>query len=153
MIKNNKYWIALGVVGWLAACEPSEAPRQAETVAKPETTSLKIKGLQLNNGEKWPANPETTDGIRQMQKILADYMQTGGENSSRQQLVDTLNAVKKQIFAQCTMKGEAHNNLHAYLVPLINKINDLKTVKTTEEEKQAIARLNEHLALYDNYFW
>ena len=150
IIINKHFWIVAGIIGMLAACSQQEETK--EEVAKTEIPQkeLKIKGLSLNNGEKWEANPETAQGIRQMQKILDAYPESSEMNTK--QLLDTLNSVKKQIFAQCTMKGEAHNNLHAYLIPLIKKINALKTVKNPQEEEQAIARLKEHLALYDRYF-
>ena len=107
--------------------------------------------LHLNNGEKWQTNPETTAGIENMLKItsieenteaLEMYSETGQQ----------LNLEMKKIFSECTMKGEAHNQLHLYLIPLVKQFRGLEEAETieiaAEQNKKIIAYLNS----YNTYF-
>jgi len=112
-----------------------------------ELNKPKKKGtLQLNNGEKWLANPETTAGIERMIAIINNKelsFTTKGEN---------LNIEMKQIFAECTMQGEAHEQLHTYLLPMVKLFRELKE---SETERVAITKQHEittHLNKYQSYF-
>lgn len=107
--------------------------------------------VQLDNGRRWQANPETTSGIAKMQAILARHEEGTSDAAARQSLREELEAAYQNIFKQCTMKGEAHNQLHNYLLPmnpLFEKINGADAA----ESEAAIRKLKEHLAEYAAYF-
>ena len=97
------------------------------------------------NGKRWQANPETTAGISRMQAILANYE---GRNSAedRQAMRAELEAAFQDIFAQCTMKGEAHDQLHNYLFPMKELFEQL------ESSDEAVEKLRAHLGEYGGYF-
>lgn len=80
-----------------------------------------LANLKLNNGSKWIANPETITGVNNMIAILANpveeeriilYVARG------QQLMEEF----KLLVSNCTMTGEAHDQLHNYILPLKEKI-------------------------------
>lgn len=101
--------------------------------------------VQLDNGKRWQANPETTAGIASMQSIMADYE---GRHSpeDRQAMRAELETAFSQIFAQCTMKGEAHDQLHNYLYPMKDLFGQLET------NDKAVEELKAHLEEYGEYF-
>lgn len=104
------------------------------------------KTLQLNNGEKWPANPETTTGISRMLDLISD------SKINHTEMGESLNIEMKIIFNKCTMKGEAHDQLHLYLIPLVKMFRNLKEEK---ENNQVLIRQNEiktYLNTYSIYF-
>lgn len=110
-----------------------------------------IDGLELNNGNKWKANPETTEGINNMISLV--------ENMSEQPTVEEyqnlgleLEKEKKYILNQCTMKGVAHDNLHQYLMPLIRRINGIKEVESVERGNKIYTYIKNHLNAYTDYF-
>jgi hypothetical protein len=106
--------------------------------------------VQLNDGERWQANPETTDGIAKMQSILENY-ESGIESAERQAMRDELEATFQEILIKCTMEGEAHEQLHNYLLPMQGLFE--KIGGTDDEENQAAAeQLKNHLAEYSTYF-
>jgi len=111
---------------------------------------LNIDGLGLNEGEKWVANPETTDGIHKMGEIISSNNSSTIEDY--QLLAEELGETKNGIFKACTMKGEAHENLHAYLIPLIGLINDLSEDTSIEEAGKTVDSIKEHVDAYDYYF-
>jgi hypothetical protein len=107
--------------------------------------------VELDQGRRWKANPETTSGIAAMQTILAGYEDRIGDASARKALSDDLETAFENILKQCTMTGPAHDQLHNYLMPmqpLFQKIGS----GGQAEAGQAAAELQEYLATYTNYF-
>lgn len=109
------------------------------------SSNQKADDLSLDNGEKWVANPETTEGIRNMQLIVANG------NTSSAELKQQLEKEFKLIFKNCTMKGDAHLQLHNYLMPL-KKIISVIDSKDQKERDDALKELKKHLSIYKNYF-
>jgi len=128
-----------------------EKPQWFDQHMKEEHSEMVIEGLVLNDGEKWEANPETTNGINTMitdlnnlaeNPTLEDYKNLGA----------ALNETKGKILNQCTMKGPAHDNLHSFLMPLIRKIKRLKNVDSIEKAEKITSKIKLHLFEYENYF-
>ena len=106
--------------------------------------------VELNNGERWVANPETTEGIKNMIDHMAAFS-SSQKTDSFKTLSDSLNAEFMTIFSKCTMKGEAHEQLHNYLFPMRAKFkalasDDLDICRSQFDE------LELYLATYDDYF-
>lgn len=107
--------------------------------------------VQLDNGNRWQANPETTSGIAEMQAILARYEGESSDEAGRRALRQELEAAFQNIFKQCTMKGEAHDQLHNYLLPMKPLFEKIGSAEAGESEA-AVRELKEHLAEYATYF-
>lgn len=106
--------------------------------------------VELNEGKPWLANEETTQGIQNM-KMLMDDFKTQAENESYVDLNEQLQEQFTLIFQRCTMTGEAHNQLHNYLIP-INET--FATLASENEDSSALAfrRLEFILSEYAVYF-
>jgi ABC-type Zn2+ transport system substrate-binding protein/surface adhesin len=50
------------------------------------------------------------------------------------------------------MKEPSHDNLHVWLLPLIDKIDALKEAKTIEEAQQIYISIEQNLNAYNTYF-
>lgn len=105
--------------------------------------------VQLNQGQRWKANPETTAGIAAMQAILTKYEGRTGDSAGRTALREELESAFQDIFKKCTMTGEAHDQLHNYLIPIQAL---LKKVNSETESQNAIGELTKYLATYQDYF-
>lgn len=117
---------------------------QFESIASEEQ---EVAGkLVLNNGNKWQANKESTEGIQKMLTLVNVYLSKGNLNSKA--LSGNLEKEFTAILQKCTMKGEAHIQLHNYLLPLKNKIDKLKGNSNLKSVKEIEAYLND----YKNYF-
>jgi hypothetical protein len=106
--------------------------------------------VNLNNGEKWMANAETTEGIHKMSSRIAEFTaqpKTEDYHALSVQLEDDFN----NIIQRCTMTGEAHEQLHRFLIPIAENIKQLKS-ESIEICSGALDKLNKHLAEYENYF-
>ncbi len=116
----------------------------AEEYAEPE-----IATVQLDNGKKWLANAETTDGIQNMIALLET--QSVNPPSAIEVLKEKMMSEFTGIFQKCTMKGESHEQLHNFLLPLKEQVEKLEE-KLEEGEKQDLEEIRSYLNTYKNYF-
>lgn len=103
-----------------------------------------IRPVQLDNGNKWIANTETTAGIQ----IMTQLIETAQANPdySIDSLKQSLILEFTNILNRCTMKGESHEQLHNYLLPLRAMLESL-----AEGEKQDLDEIKSYLNTYKNY--
>lgn len=106
--------------------------------------------ILLDNGNKWEANLETTRGIDKMLVLLKANNPKTVEDY--QQLASKLNDETNTVIKKCSMEGPSHDNLHVFLHPLIEKIDALGKVSTTDKGAEITASIQENLHEYDNYF-
>lgn len=109
-----------------------------------------VKEIKLDNGNKWMANLETTQGVNEMLGLLKDNNPRTVEEYH--QLASKLEDTKNVLVKECTMEGPSHDNLHIFLNPLIGKIDELGKVTTMEKGNEIIASIQENLNEYNNYF-
>lgn len=102
--------------------------------------------VQLDNGKKWVANPETKEGINRMQSIVRTGITANAEPAS---LIEPLKKEFQTIFEKCTMKGEAHEQLHNYLVPVKDY---LKHLEHKSMASRVLSDLEKYLMTFGNYF-
>jgi hypothetical protein len=127
------------------ACTPKAQNTEENEVTMTAKESLEPTQhgvVSLNSGSKWVANTETTDGIREMMRLMADYEASSSKDLDK--LQEDLRTEFRTIFAKCTMKGEAHDQLHNYLLPLKEQLDDLPKVDLSE--------VSSYLEEYFTYF-
>ena len=118
-----------------------------------ELSVYSIKGLALNNGERWITDKETSIGFKKMLGLtntfneksnpsLVDYNQFGNK----------LDVIKVEILNKCTMVGVGHDHLHTLLIPLIRKINGIKEVSNIEKAAEIFDNIKLNIELYDDFF-
>ena len=127
--------LLIAVVSILFACGPGDHSQTAVT---------------LDNGLKWTANPETTTGIQNMLK-LTDAFSATADADAYSKLKTGLENEFQLIFKNCTMKGEAHNQLHNYLLPMKDMFGGLASSKQ-ESRQESFRKLQAHLSAYADYF-
>jgi hypothetical protein len=121
--------------------------------AKQKTDELHLSeqnAIELNDGKRWLANSETTEGIKNMVKIMNTFSEKE-DIKAHATLTERLKSEFSMVFEKCTMKGEAHNQLHNFLIP----INDLFTPLASSDLKKcqdSYEKLNRHLKVYQTYF-
>ncbi|MCB1042156.1 MAG: hypothetical protein KDC35_04425 [Acidobacteria bacterium] len=95
--------------------------------------------LHLNEGQKWTANQATHDGMIQLLALI-------NQEDVPESLQSDMDTVIKGIITQCDMTGEAHDQLHIVLVPIIEAVNAMNTSEATAEH------LNNIRHQLDQYF-
>jgi len=118
--------------------EADQGPASGSAVQDGPTVGV----VALDQGRRWKANPETTEGIANMRLLLDGYPSNG---FTPQVMRDTLTSEFARIFERCTMTGEAHEQLHNYLVPLDGMLEG-------EASDDRFAAISTYLDQYGTYF-
>jgi len=151
----QKAFFTLALAFLIASCgNQSEANHDhAESEAAHEHSEAESHddiGVSLDKGKRWSANPETTDGIANMIKIMNGFSDRESVVAYAELNMNLQNEFAL-IFEKCTMTGEAHNQLHNYLIPIKDMFaglisSDVNTCKSTYD------KMAKQLAEYSNYF-
>ena len=130
------------------ACGTSDATHQGHVPGAAEMGNEHegpAGAVQLNNGQPWDANIESTDGVNAMLALVKNYDPANGDGAV---LKKELVAEFSEIFAKCTMTGVAHEQLHNYLAPVHEMLDKLGTKPSAAE----LSELSAYLGSYGNYF-
>ena len=143
MKKINLVLFLLAIIS-IGSCQKNKEDKTSKEAITASPVSEKHKEtvakVSLNKGQLWKANPETTAGINALRKIILESSQ----EESASILKEKLNSEFALIFKKCTMEGEAHNQLHNYLLPLKLKIDSLEDSNKAEIKKEIITYLDEY---------
>lgn len=109
--------------------------------------------LTLNNGQKWTADTATTVNVAHL-SALADSFSTIAQPSlaDYNQLGIGLNKATNKMISECRMQGADHDALHVWLEPVIQEVNDLKSVADTANAKKIFISLQQRMQAYGQYF-
>lgn len=143
--------LSLLCLALVVSCKKSEKVSPSDALSENEKISvLDTLQLQLNEGNKWIANVETHDGVKQMDAIISVF-----KNESKKDykvLGDSLAKQTSYIIKNCSMKGEPHDQLHVVLVPMLDEISILREQANPSESIAALHRLEQLIAAYFLYF-
>lgn len=146
-MKLKQHLYILAIFTALTACNNSTktSEKQDETIenhSEHEHSSEDKNKLKLNGNEKWQANPETTEGINNMIALIDNFNANDQQNFA--ELESNLHTEFKLIFERCTMTGEAHDQLHNYLIPLKSQLEN--------SSEQNVSEIRSYLNTYFDYF-
>ena len=101
---------------------------------------------------KWKANVETTEGIGTMLTLVRQAAQRPEATPADIKVTAAqLDEAFQNVFRRCTMTGEAHEALHAFLLPLAPLLKELETSEGPAAIR-TLHQLEEHLARYTTSF-
>lgn len=143
--------VLLATVVLLYSCgnkskETKETPN-VEVVESHKGTGIE---LTLDEGKLWKANQETTAGVQNMIELMKNFKEKDNL-ASYGKLTENLKKEFAMIFEKCTMKGESHNQLHNFLIPIKDLFNGLSS-EDINTRKESFNKLNTHLVVYKSYF-
>lgn len=105
--------------------------------------------LELNNGAKWAMNAEMKPFINEMESQVKAYDPVNGDFKM---LGKNLSETNENLIKSCTIKGTPHDVLHAWLMPHMELIDDLKKAENKEAGNKIVEELKESMEKYHEYF-
>lgn len=149
----NKILIYITVLSILTSCKntsETEVESKIDPIIEETVHTSEGEKVALDNGNLWEANEDTTIGINNMINRLNSFTET--ENiDAYLKLKEGLEADFTELFQKCTMKGEAHNQLHNYLLPMIDLFEGIGSSEISTCKK-SFNELKTHLDTYTSYF-
>jgi len=106
--------------------------------------------IELNNGEKWKADPEMIDHVEVMQIVLNDLSPEGlGDYYAAAEVLD---AELAELIKSCTMKGQGHDELHKWLLPVMQKVEALGKTEDPKMAEVLVEELEQAMGEFHEYF-
>lgn len=90
-------------------------------------------GIVLNDGAKWTVDPEMMEHIPRMEEKVSSF-----EGNDYKELSVSLMEDINLLTSNCTMKGQAHDELHKWLLPYIDLVDELEKTKDKESQHDRI---------------
>ena len=107
--------------------------------------------LRLNDGQRWPADESTVEGLHRMQRIIADAAPGPTDLDGYRRLGAELQQEHDTVIRECTMQGPAHDVLHVFLADVSPTIAELQA-GDEQAARMAAQRLPGLLSAFDEYF-
>ncbi|WP_034060957.1 hypothetical protein [Lacinutrix jangbogonensis] len=142
-----KHIAALLVLALLFGCKTEGEKIEKNSSEIEDISLLDTVQLKMNHGEKWVANKETHIGMKRIDSILKNNASIDGKA-----LGNLLSTQTSYIIKSCNMKGEAHDQLHIVLVPILDEISNLKDAKNNTNIKLYTKKLEGLTKDYFSYF-
>lgn len=106
--------------------------------------------IELNNGEKWVVVPEMMECLKVMENEINTF--SDGESNDYKQLSDNLLLNIDKLTSNCTMEGKAHDELHKWLLPYIELVNETVEKEQLEEQEEMLLQLKSSFKIFNQYF-
>lgn len=119
------------VVLLLFSCNTKSKEEKTTEIKTEEHQHSESETIQLNNGEKWKVDDNMMLHIRNMEKDVVHFDQEKSTNYSL--LADKLKTNIDILTSNCTMKGQAHDELHKWLVPYIELVDSFSKEKSANQ--------------------
>lgn len=132
----------------LFSCK-TETPNEHETPVSPET-SLEEETLQLNNGNKWKVTENMMVFIRNMETSVNEF--ENSENKDYTRLAQIIDKNIRDLTSHCTMEGQAHDELHKWLVPFIELSEKFDVATEPSEQEEIYQEFKKMFLLFNTFF-
>jgi len=121
-----------------------------KTTEKVENHEQQENVLILNNGEKWIIAPEMMAYLQYMKEDINKF--DGKTNKEYSNLGIDLSINIDLLTAKCTMKGDAHDQLHLWLVSYIENVNEFAKTENINDASIILIKLKNNFVEFDKYF-
>jgi hypothetical protein len=144
--------ITLAILGLLiAGCNPqTKVSNQKDSTNVAEHHDEETTVIELNNGEKWTVDAEMMVHIRNMEKDVSDYA-TGG-NSDYKSIAKKLQTNIELLTSNCAMTGKAHDELHKWLLPYIDTVDEFAKLNDTTSAAGQFKTIQSSFTTFNTYF-
>lgn len=106
--------------------------------------------LSLNNGSRWKVNETMMPFVTKMEKDIYGINPESVEDAKL--LAETLQQRIDSLTSNCTMDGQAHEELHKWLLPHIELVKALSEANSLEASATIQEDLKQSMKTFEQYF-
>lgn len=148
-IKKISLGLFIAVVAVFASCDsPTNASESNQEIK--EHKHQDHNAIELNDGKKWKVVDEMLAYIRLMEKDVTDFQEL--ENQQFSILAKNLQANVDLLTSNCTMTGKAHDELHKWLLPYIDLVDELAKAENEERAKATYTSIQSSFETFNVFF-
>lgn len=143
---------SLSLLLWACGAENKSEKENKSTKEKEETTEHEqvAEEIQLNQGKKWKVDDSMMVYIRKMESTLLEFRMSTEPTSH--QLANSLLSNIDSLTSHCTMKGPAHDELHKWLVPFIETVNQFSKSENDYEIAEGYKEIIRSFDTFNQFF-
>jgi len=136
----------------LIACnqEQSEENHEQETATQEENYHHSDESIVLDNGKKWKVVETMLVYIRNMENAVNNF--EGKESADYTALAKTIDENIRTLTENCTMTGQAHDELHKWLVPFIELSEQFDAATELTEQEKIYQEFKNAFVEFNTYF-
>ncbi len=143
-MKKIFFIVTMGIAVVFLSCSNNEESSQNGEQIK------NTYGIELVNNQKWEVNEEMMIHIENME---SDIQSTSGEvDPNLEELGSKLDDHIGLLTSNCTMTGQAHDELHKWLLPFIELVSGLNEASTGELQEESFQLIKESMNEFNAYF-
>jgi len=106
--------------------------------------------IVLNNGEKWKVDENMMAHIRNMENDITAFKTSEVKNYSV--LASQLERNIELLTSNCTMEGQAHDELHKWLIPYIETVEAFSESTKNNGAAEQLAQIEKSFITFNQYF-
>lgn len=147
----NKLFIIISSIILIIACNNQTEKKEVKEV--PIAAIIKhidSNEIVLNNGEKWKVDEKMLVHIRNIEKDISGVANT--EEKDYKLLAKNLQHHMDLLTSNCTMKGQAHDELHKWLLPYIDLVNVFSETTNKQELVVKFKQIQASFLTFNQYF-
>ena len=108
------------------------------------------EAIELNNGEKWTVDANMLTHIRTMENDVISFAKV--EQKDYKVLSEKLQASIDLLTSNCTMTGQAHDELHKWLLPYMDLVEELSEPEDKIEAEKQFQEIQTSITTFNHYF-
>ena len=108
------------------------------------------EAIELDNGKKWTVDANMMTHFLAMKTDIAAF--TGKTTNDYKTLALNLKRNIDKLTSNCTMTGQAHDEVHKWLLPYIDLVDEFSESKTEQEFEKYFQELKSAYVTFDTYF-
>lgn len=142
----NLYIATILLGGVLAVTSCNESQEQIESETTTHVSHEDVNNIQLNDGKKWIVAPDMMAHIESMQNGMQVSDEIGLDSLAKQ-----LKSDLGLLTSNCTMTGQAHDELHKWLLPFIELVDQFDANEGVNK-KNSYEELEVSFEKFDEFF-
>ncbi|NUM31605.1 MAG: hypothetical protein HUU47_04700 [Bacteroidetes bacterium] len=106
--------------------------------------------ISLNEGKKWKVNTDMMLHISKMKSDVAIFEKNKKRDYNT--LAKNLSKGLDSLTSNCTMEGKAHDELHKWLVPFIELVDEFSENTESKEAEHLYLKIKSSFEEFDKFF-
>ena len=112
-----------------------------------------VEAIVLDNGKKWVVVPEMMAFIKNIENAVNEFSKKDKPTFEEYQTLSKgITKNLEDLTANCTMTGQAHDELHKWLVPFLDLSAEFSETTNVEEADKAYHKIEEAFKEFVVYF-
>ena len=132
------------------ATKEQEKAKTENVTQEPEHQHDKNETIELNKGERWKVDENMITHIRNMENDVSVFK--GTTLTEYKTLSENLQKNVDLLTSNCTMKGKAHDELHKWLLPYIDLVQELSEAKDETKAAKQFEYIQTSFSTFNQYF-